>query len=643
MKKKLFVLAASLTLTLGGLAMVLSARPVRDEAAKDEAPPKAAASKIVAVTVYPDSALVTRDVDVPPGTGIVELVVTPLPQHTINSSLYSESADGIRVLSTRFRTRPVREDTREEVRKLEDEIKMLQRKAQSLQADLKAQGENMGLIAKLEGYTAASTTHATAQGKLDSKETIELAKYLMEGRAQRTAETTKLQQEVQDNAEKLEFAGRKLREMTAGTSKTERDAVIVVDKTNNGPGKVRLNYLVSAATWHPAYKLRAGQDIKDSAQLEYLAAVTQQTGEDWGSVNVTLSTAQPLLNAAPPDLKVLAVNVVPKNTDLAAIAPMPIPQPPGPRGQLGNIGQIGQLGQVGQLGAAGGQFANPYGRANSKDLQEAVQQLKKQAQEESNVRNTMAANDIFNFAGNLDQARDLTLDAHEVVKSLTRNTRAPKNEGPSVTFHLASKLTIPSRNDEQVIEVARIELAPEYFYKAVPVLTAHVYKQANMTNKSKFVLLPGEATMYNDKDFVGRMSMPLVAIGETFTVGFGAEPQIQVQRQLTDKKRTMQGGNQILSYEYRILVNSFKPERVKLQVWDRLPQAENETLNVTIGKTTPELSKDAMYLREERTQNLLRWDVELDPDMNGEKAVLIGYEFKLELAKDMIFGTFQSK
>ena len=29
--------------------------------------------------------------------------------------------------------------------------------------------------------------------------------------------------------------------------------------------------------------------------------------------------------------------------------------------------------------------------------------------------------------------------------------------------------------------------------------------------------------------------------------------------------------------------------------------------------------------------------------MNGEKAVMIGYDFKLELAKDMIFGTFQSK
>ena len=77
--------------------------------------------------------------------------------------------------------------------------------------------------------------------------------------------------------------------------------------------------------------------------------------------------------------------------------------------------------------------------------------------------------------------------------------------------------------------------------------------------------------MYNGTDFVGRMSLPLVAIGEQFTAGFGVDPQLQVQRQMMDKSRTTQGGNQVLSYEYRILVSSYKTEQVKLQVWDRLP------------------------------------------------------------------------
>lgn len=149
--------------------------------------------------------------------------------------------------------------------------------------------------------------------------------------------------------------------------------------------------------------------------------------------------------------------------------------------------------------------------------------------------------------------------------------------------------------------------------------------------------------MYNGTDFVGRMNMPLVAIGEQFTAGFGAEPQLQVHRQMIDKSRTMQGGNQVLKYEYRILVNSYKTDRAKLQIWDRLPLAENETMGVSLVKANPEVSKEPMYLREERPHNLLRWDVEVDPTMNGEKAQTIQYEFKLELDKQMTIGSFQSK
>ena len=171
--KRLALLAGSLALGAGGLALLLYARPGNATApppnggAKAEAPPKMAASRIMQVTIYPDSALVTREVEVPAGDGVMELVVSPLPHATVNSSLYSEGADGIRVLTTRFRSRPVLEDTREEVRKLEDEIKKLQMTGQRLQADLKACEQNMALLGKLENFTSASTQHATEKGKLD--------------------------------------------------------------------------------------------------------------------------------------------------------------------------------------------------------------------------------------------------------------------------------------------------------------------------------------------------------------------------------------------------------------------------------------------------------------------------------------------
>jgi hypothetical protein len=635
MRSRILLLAASLTLSLGGVFVVLYAQDGASVAAtnpeKKELPPQIAESRIVRVTVYPDSALVSREVEVPAGKGSLELVVSPLPEQTVNSSLYSESGDGIRVLTTRFRTRPVKEDTREEVRKLEEEDRRIRREIQKIQADIQANQANTKLIEKLEGFTAASTTHATENGKLNSEETIALAKYLMEGRSEKTKEQVDLQQKIEDLQEQSQFVARKLNEMTSGSSKVERDAVITVDKSCEEKGSVQLNYLVSAASWKPQYKFRAGQTAKDPVSLEYLAAIMQHTGEEWEDVEIVLSTAQPMLNATPPELHRLAVAVLPQTAVAQAAAPG-VPNPPGQGGfNFGNQGfQGGNLG--GQLGAIP-QTTSPSA------LNQTARMLRQQAQQEFLEKKETVGNEYANAAAAVEQARDLVL-GKQSLKAIAEERR---NEGPSVTYHLKTRLTVPSRNDEQVIEVTRFDLEPKYFYKAVPVVSRHVYRQATLTNKSEYVLLPGEATMYHGRDFVGRMNLHLVAIGEEFTVGFGAEPQLQVERQMMEKMRATHGGNQVLTYDYRILVSSYKNEPVRLELWDRLPEAQNETMGVTLVKATPDVSTDPMYVREERPHNLLRWDLNLEPGTNGEKALAINYQFKVELDRQMTFGSFQNR
>src|SRR5262249_51074745 len=158
------------------------------QAAETALQQKAATSRITHVTVYQNNALVTREVDVPEGEGSFELVVTPLPPQTVNSSLYSEGAEGIRILTTRFRTRPIKEDTREEVRKLEAQLKEKNETAQRLQADLKAVEQNLAMLGKLENFTSVTTTSATEKGQLNGDNVITLSKYVMDQRGDKTKE-----------------------------------------------------------------------------------------------------------------------------------------------------------------------------------------------------------------------------------------------------------------------------------------------------------------------------------------------------------------------------------------------------------------------------------------------------------------------
>jgi uncharacterized protein (TIGR02231 family) len=594
-----------LVLTVTLLSADLPRSALAAQAPKDVKDPKEPASptpapnitpsRVVGVTVYPYGALVTREVDVPAGKGVVELTVSPLPPTTVASSLFSEGTDGIRVLTTRFRTRSIQQDTRAEVRKLQEEIAQLSQSREKMQADINAIQENLKMLGKMEGFMAVTTIQGAEKGQLNAEAAIALAKHIKETRLETARELVTLQQQVKANQDRSELAQRKLSTTTGGTPRTERDAVIALERANDAAGKVRLSYLVDSASWRPQYKVRASKDAKDTVQVEYLASLVQHTGEDWPNVKIVLSTAQPMLNAAPPELQTLQVGVVHK----------------------GSV---------------------PARKADLAVLEEQIRSLRSKAQKDFNERKAATGIGLFNTAAAIDQSFELLNPALAVERGCALAAR----EGPTVAYHIPTVLALPSRTEEQVLEVALIELTPEHYYKAVPLLTTHVYRLADLVNRSNHVLLPGEATMYLGSDFVGQMSLPLVAVGEPLTVGFGVDPQLQVKRQMIDKAHTTQGGNQMLRYEYRTTISNYKKEKVKLQVWDRLPKADNDAVTINLLKTLPELSKDPAYLRGPRTQNLLRWDVTVEPNATGEKALAIQYELKLELDRTMTISDFQS-
>ena len=252
-----------------------------------------------------------------------------------------------------------------------------------------------------------------------------------------------------------------------------------------------------------------------------------------------------------------------------------------------------------------------------------------------------AAAKFTNDAAALEQFCDLFLDGDMGGKGMPA---AGPRDGPSVAFRIKGGASLPTRGDEQVLEIDRFDLVPKVYYKAVPVLTPNVYRLADLTNTSDHVLLPGEATMYLGSDFVGQTKLPLVATGKPFTVGFGADPQLQVTRTLADKTRTTQGGNQVLNFKYRIALSSYKKEAVPVQVWDRIPHAEAAmTIAVNVVDPTPALSAEAMYVREERPKGLLRWDVTALPTQNGEKALPIDYGFRMELDRNVNIGGFLAR
>src|SRR5262249_36773689 len=138
------------------------------------------------------------------GKGIVELTVNPLPSSIIQTSLYSEGGDGVRVLTTRFRSRTIVQDNREDVKKLVDEVAQLNLAREKIDADIAAVQDNVKMLGKMEGFLGVTTIQATEKGALNTEAAIALAKYIREQRIETAREQINLKQQAKANQAKAE-------------------------------------------------------------------------------------------------------------------------------------------------------------------------------------------------------------------------------------------------------------------------------------------------------------------------------------------------------------------------------------------------------------------------------------------------------
>jgi len=150
--------------------------------------------------------------------------------------------------------------------------------------------------------------------------------------------------------------------------------------------------------------------------------------------------------------------------------------------------------------------------------------------------------------------------------------------------------------------------------------------------------------VYLDGRFVGRGEIPTVARGQTFVVGFGADPQLRARRELADKKDGIQGGNRETKFEYRLVIENFANEKTPVRVLDRLPHAESGAdIRVTLGETSDAVSADKLYQRQERPMGILRWDIDAPAKAAGEAAHIIKYHYTVEYDRKYVVSLPEAK
>jgi autotransporter-associated beta strand protein len=607
--------------------------------------------KLDEVTVYRGQALVTRLVEVPGAAGLHEIVVTDLPEHVQPSSIYAESADGVEVRSVLYRIRPVEQDVRDEVRKLDADIRAVQDLMQANAQQSRVLQERNEYLNKLEQFTAPTANVELTKGVLNAETLKALTTFIFDQRQTVATSQLKAQQELRDLNEKLSLLQRQREVLTGGSAKTIREAVVFVN-LKEAHGRMKLRYIVDGASWIPSYNART--DGKAKITIEYNAAIEQMSGEDWTDVSMTLSTATPSLVAKAPALEPLTI---------ALHAGVPDNMPPGSKGSISaywsakkdlderrkqieisrSLNITGANTYSGATTINGGTLVlqgnggntlglNPQAGNPAEPQQQAAQQPMAQTEDFDTNLNDVARE---------SQVLDLVNTAR--IERSGKPSGAP-DEGVSVSYQLDGRTSLPSRADRQLIQIAAIPMKAETYRIATPVLTSAVYVQASVVNTGNRVLLAGPISTYVAGQFVGNGDVPTVAIGETFTVGLGIDTSLRAHRELAKKTESIQGGNRVVDFTYQLSVENFGAEPAQVRLFDRMPTAKENEVKLTLVSDKPALSEDPRYQQREHKKGILRWDVKVPAQAIGDKAFTLDYQMQMEYDKQLsIAGMPQAK
>ncbi len=276
--------------------------------------------------------------------------------------------------------------------------------------------------------------------------------------------------------------------------------------------------------------------------------------------------------------------------------------------------------------------------AAAENMDERLSQVREQLrQAEFGQRNLKeiseqaAAQEGMNAFSNDLQQMELSQGSH--AASSGRGAFAqPRESGLSVNYRLPGRVSLASRDDRQLVEIARLTLPSTFRSVATPLLTEYVFREAEVVNASDIALLEGQANVYLAGHYTGTATVPLAARGQKFILGCGIDPELRAWREFVDKKEGLTGGNREVAMTYRLVLDNYKDAPAAVQVFDRIPPSRQD-LRVTLESKTP-LSVDGEYLRAFRPNGILRWDAEVPAHSAAKTAHVLEYTFKLEFDKN---------
>lgn len=264
----------------------------------------AADSRIRAVTVYPDRAYVTRSASIElPGAGTHEIVFKDLPAGLLEDSLRvrGEGSSPVTIQGAEVRTLFDAAGTDETVNALLADLERLRLELREIESRAQAVADQRVFLDSVRDFSRVQVPKEIMTRASTPADWTPLSDFMYDAYEKNGAKALETQKAVEAKQREIEASERRLQEAGRGRSIDKRTVVVTLECTTKTSFEIELAYLLAQATWHISYEARVLP--KDgTCDLVAFGNVRQWSGEDWGDVRLSLSTARPSLGARMPEL-----------------------------------------------------------------------------------------------------------------------------------------------------------------------------------------------------------------------------------------------------------------------------------------------------------------------------------------------------
>ncbi|MEA5571591.1 mucoidy inhibitor MuiA family protein [Calothrix sp. UHCC 0171] len=499
---------------------------------------KTVETKITVVTVYTDQALVTR-------RGIIELtgeeqklVINHLPATLQTDSVRvggsGKIAVGVLAVSTEriYSSEPVAA----KVSQITQHIEQLESEMNYLQAQLDGLALQSRFIEGLREKTEEPFAQSISRKNLSLSETLDFVNFLGSQFTEYGIATRDYSNRKQEIEKELKLLQKQLQDVQNPHPKESFRLVIDIETRGIGEFELEVSYVVNYASWTPLYDVRVNSS-SSIVNLSYLAEVTQNTGEDWEDVLLTLSTAKPGLGTLPPKLEPWYLNI-------RTVMP----------------------------------FAGAAPASASLDTPDFVQRKRTLSQ------SVMKEND----------AEEILIEAETINAEILR-------EGSVVSFKLNSSGNIPSDRTPHKVTIFNDNFDCNFAYVAMPRLVSFAYLQTTVKNPANgATLLPGKANIFRDNMFVGTTQLDNIAPGQEFKVNLGIDEGLKIERELVERQvdKKLIGSNRKITFGYRLVITNLLSRETKLILTEQIPKSRHEQIKVSLNRSNPQIQLGEMGVLE---------------------------------------------